>query len=142
MDFWKSRQDKEDAESHQRRPSTFEQLVEFAKEEAVDAAKGAAVEYLTGGWLTGDHLDLLPGGDDDDDDGRQAQEKRGSFEARLERELAKLKLQSADAPQVMPVAVSTSVPETSAQVPPAPSEYVPVSRPTFQRQQGFGRKGL
>jgi hypothetical protein len=133
MDFWKSQPQDEARHDRPREsePSFFEKLAEFAKDEAMSAA----VEELSGGWIT------LEDNDEEEERPRNYQ-KQDSFEERLQRELAKLAGQTEGVPPSISVDVSATVKETPAPLPAAPAEYVPVSRPAYQGPRGFGRKGL
>jgi heat shock protein HtpX len=123
-------------------------------DEAADFAKGEAVERLSGGWIT-------LGDDDDDerDERRRPQEKRESFNERLERELAKLSGQPADAPapnfeprsfherlesqlaNIAPQAVQPVAVQPTAVQPTGVQPTTPARPSPFQaRPQGFGRK--
>jgi hypothetical protein len=126
MDFWKS-QPREDEDADGQRapePSFFEKLTEFAKDEAM----AAAVEHLSGGWIT-----LEDDGDEEERPRRQSQNE-ASFEERLQRELAKLTPQAAEVPE------ASGEPAIAEALPPPPV-YTPAPRTVLPRgPQGFGRK--
>jgi heat shock protein HtpX len=116
--------------------------------DAADLAKGEAVERLTGGWVT------LGDDDDEDERPRRPQEKRETFNERLERELAKLSGQPTEPPPVdgAPKSFQERLEWQLANIAPQPKPPVdaqqsaiqptPTLRPApFQaRPQGFGRK--
>jgi hypothetical protein len=155
MDFWKSQprdDDEEEAEEQRRKsePTFIENLVDYAKEEAIGAVAGNAVEFLSGGWITYDGPELPE--DDEEDDRRRPASKHESFEQRLERELKKLGQQAPDAPyeaganpeprSFEPVSPLLELPPVEQPVA-TPPAYTPASQPpAFRGPQGFGRKGL
>jgi hypothetical protein len=139
MDFWKSQphyHEENAEEERERAPSFFDNLVDFAKDEAL----GAAVEHLSGGWITME--------DDGADDRHLASRRNESFEERLQRELKKLGQEAPVAPYEAKEA--SDMPTTEAapiappeQTMPQPPAYSPAPRqPAFRGPQGFGRKGL
>jgi hypothetical protein len=134
MDFWKSQprnDNHDDDRAPTSQPTLIEKLTEFAKDEAMSAA----VEHLSGGWVT------LENADDDEERPRNSR-NQGSFEERLERELAKLAEQTQAGPpsataNIAPVAIDPPSPYPAAAAMP-----VPAPRPAYQGPRGFGRKGL
>jgi hypothetical protein len=133
MDFWKSqpRDEEEDDRPPETEPTFFEKLADFAKDEAM----AAAVEHLSGGWVTLEN-------DDEEEPRPRSSRNQDSFEERLQRELAKLAGQSDEVPPTIAPDADIPANDTPAALPPAPAEYRPVSRPTPQGPRGFGRKGL
>lgn len=118
-------------------------------DEAADFAKGEAVERLTGGWVA-----LGDDDDDEEDRRRRPQEKRESFNDRLERELAKLSGQPTEPPPIagapksfqerleLQLANIAPQPEQPVVAQPSAVQPTPAVRPSpfHARPQGFGRK--
>ena len=132
MDIWKSPPERDDENvdrPNTSEPTFLEKLTEYAKDEAM----AAAVEHLSGGWIT------LENADEDEDRPRGKEE---SFEERLQRGLAKLMTQATDGQQEMPESSHPVDAELPSEQRPVLSKYASVPRTAYQAPNGFGRKGL